>query len=268
MGHHGKIVVKTDQESAIIDLLRTVAKGRGEARTVFETAARSDSKGNGEAEKAVQSIEEMLRTLMVDLEERCGEPLSVTEPFFEWLIEHACDLLNKYHVRKGNKTAWESIKKGPYTGDVYQFGAPVMHRLSGPVQGGVVHERWHDGVYLGTQFSSGEHIVAMPDGKVVRARAVQPKPEGVPTTKASLDVIASGPAGGSVVITQKSSGPTKKSEDGTPGSSDSDPVPTGFRVNQDLLDKVGYSKGSQSANLLEEEREVTQRTTAKIAGNA
>ena len=88
-------------------------------------------------------------------------------------------------------------KRGPYTGDVYQLGAPVMHRLSGPVQGGVVHERWNDGVYLGTQFSSGEHIVAMPDGKVVRARAIQPKPEGVPTTKASLDVIASGPAGGS-----------------------------------------------------------------------
>ena len=86
MGHHGKIVVKTDQESAIIDLLRTVAKERGEARTVFETAARSDSKGNGEAEKAVQSIEEMLRTLMVDLEERCGEPLSVTEPFSSGLL--------------------------------------------------------------------------------------------------------------------------------------------------------------------------------------
>ena len=112
MGHHGKIVVKTDQESAIMDLLRTVAKERGEARTVFETAARSDSKGNGEAEKAVQSIEEMVRTLMVDLEERCGETLSVTEPFFEWLVEHACDVLNKYHVRKGKKTAWEAIKKG------------------------------------------------------------------------------------------------------------------------------------------------------------
>ncbi len=186
MGHHGKIVVKTDQESAIIDLLRTVAKERGEARTVFETAARSDSKGNGEAEKAVQSIEEMVRTLMVDLEERCGEPLSVTEPFFEWLMEHACDLLNKYHVRKGNQTAWEAIKRGPYTGDVYLFGAPVMHRVSGPVQGGVVHERWNDGVYLGTQFSSGEHIVAMPDGKVVRALAIQLKPGGVPTTKEVL----------------------------------------------------------------------------------
>ena len=52
MGHHGKIVVKTDQESAIIDLLRTVAKERGEARTVFETAARSDSKGNGRSRES------------------------------------------------------------------------------------------------------------------------------------------------------------------------------------------------------------------------
>ena len=158
-------------------------------------------------------------------------------------MEHACDLLNKYYVRTGNKTAWESIKKGPYTGDVYRFGAPVMHRLSGPVQGGVIHERWHDGVYLGTQFSSGEHIVAMLDGTIVRARAIQPKPEGVPTTKASLDVIASGPAGGSAAITQRSSSPVKRAEDGNPGASASDPVPRGFRVTKDLLDKFDYSKG-------------------------
>ena len=126
---------------------------------------------------------------------------------------------------------------------MYRFGAPVMHRLSGPVQGGVVHERWNDGVYPGTQFSSGEHIVAMPDGKVVRARAIQPKPEGVPTTKASLDVISSGPAGGSGVITQKSSSPSKKADDVTPGASASDPVPRSFRITQTLLDKFDYTKG-------------------------
>ena len=68
MGHHGKVVVKTDQEAAIMDLLRTVAQQRGESRSIFGTAARSDFKGNGAAEKAVQSNEEMVRTLMVDLE--------------------------------------------------------------------------------------------------------------------------------------------------------------------------------------------------------
>ena len=139
----------------------------------------------------------------------------MTESFFEWLMEHACDLLNNYKVRKNGKTAWDFLKGTPYTGDVYEFGAPVQHRLSGPVQGGVVHERWHDGIYLGTQFSSGERIVAMPDGKIVRARAIQPRPDGVPTTKAALDAIASGPSGGSEVITQGSAAlPPGKEEKG------------------------------------------------------
>ena len=83
----------------------------------------------------------------------------------------------------------------------------------------------------------------MPDGQVARARAIQPKPEGVLTTKASLDVIASGPAGGSAVITQKISGPTKRAEDGIPGPSESDPVPRGFRVTKDLLEKIDDTKG-------------------------
>jgi len=81
----------------------------GSARTVLTHAARSDSKRNGQAEKAVQSIEEILRTLFIDLEQRCGEELSVHDCFFPWLLEHACDLMNRFKVRKGNKTAWEYL---------------------------------------------------------------------------------------------------------------------------------------------------------------
>ena len=51
MGHHGKLKDIMDQESSISDLLKAVAKERGEARTVLTHAARSDSKGNGQAEK-------------------------------------------------------------------------------------------------------------------------------------------------------------------------------------------------------------------------
>ena len=136
MGRHGRVVVRTDQEPSIIDMLKAVAKERGDVKTIIETAARSESKGNGKAEKAVQSIEEMVRTLIIGLEERCGEKLTVTESFFPWLLEHACDLLNKYKVRRGNKTAWGTLKGRPYSGEVYPFGTPVMFRISGPVQGG------------------------------------------------------------------------------------------------------------------------------------
>jgi hypothetical protein len=81
MGHYGDIKVRMDQESALSDLFRAVGRARGSARTVLTHAARSDSKGNGQAEKAVQSIEEMVRTLFIDLEQRCGEELSVHDSF-------------------------------------------------------------------------------------------------------------------------------------------------------------------------------------------
>ncbi len=104
-----------DQESALSDLFRAVGWARGSARTVLTHAARSDSKGNGQAEKAVQSIEEILRTLFIDLEQRCGEELSVHDSFFPWLLEHACDLLNRYkyarEIRLHGSTAPENPTK-------------------------------------------------------------------------------------------------------------------------------------------------------------
>ena len=183
MGHYGDLKVRMVQESALSDLFRAVGKERGDARAVLTHAARSDSKGNGQAEKVVQSIEEMVRTLFIDLEQRCGEELSVHDDFFPWLLEHACDLLNRFKVRKGNRTAWEYLTGEPYTGEVYAFGTPVMHRISGPVQGGVISDRWFDGIWIGLQFSSGEHIVATSDGRVIRARAVHPRLDTVKITR-------------------------------------------------------------------------------------
>ena len=123
---------------------------------------------------------------MVDMQERCGEKLSVDDEFYAWLIEHVCDMINKFTVRKTGNTAWEQLKSRPFEGEVYPFGAPVLHRTLGPVQGGVMQERWHDGIWLGLHFSSGEHFVALTDGTVVRARAATPKPDNTPVTKSSL----------------------------------------------------------------------------------
>ena len=235
-----------DQESSITDLFKAVAKERGDARTVLAHAARSDSKGNGQAEKAVQSIEEMVRTLMIDLEQRCGENLSVTENFFPWLVEHACDLLNRYKVRKGNRTAWVRIRGKPYTGDIYAFGTPVMHRMSGPVQGGVMSERWFDGIWIGVQFTPGEHMVATSDGRVVRARAVHPRPDTVTITKEALNNIRVGPWSPSRVITQESGGrPAPMAERGQPSQTE-EPVPRSFRITRSCWANSIVARDAQS----------------------
>ena len=232
-----------DQESSLTDLFKAVARDRGDARTVITHAPRSDSKGNGQAEKAVQSIEEMVRTLMIDLESRCGESLSVEDSFFPWLMEHACDLLNKYKVRRGNLTAWEIIKGEPYVGDIYAFGTPVQHRISGPVQGGVISERWLDGIWLGVQFTSGEHIVATSDGRVIRARAVHPRPETVKITRESLNNIRVGPWNPSEVITQDSVGRPAPMVEVTQPPQAGGPVPRNLRITEEHLLRFNYTKG-------------------------
>ena len=138
-------------------------------------------------------------------------------------------------VRKGNRTAWGCIKGEPYSGEIYAFGAPVMHRMSGSVQGGVMSERWFDRIWIGLQFTSGEHMVATSDGRVVRARAVHPRPDTVNITKEALDNIIVGPWSPSEVITQGSGGrPSPMTEEALPSSAD-EPVPLSFRITQELL---------------------------------
>ena len=185
----------------------------------------------------------MGRTLKIDLEGRCREELSVNCDFCRGLIEHACDLLSTYKVRKGNKAAWEFIRGEPYAGEIYAFGTPVQHRISGPVQGGVISERWLDGIWLGVQFTSGEHIVATSDGRVIRARAVHPRPETVKITRESLNNIKVGPWNPSEVITQDSAGKPAPMVEVTQPSQAGEPVPRSLRITEELLHRFNYTKG-------------------------
>ena len=165
---------------------------------------------------------------------------------FPWLIEHACDLLNTYKVRRGNLTAWEAIKGEPYMGDIYAFGTPVQHRISGPVQGGVISERWLDGIWLGVQFTSGGHIVSTSDGRVIRARAVHPRPETVNITRETLNNIKVGPWNPSEVITQGSTGKPAPMAEETQPPQMGEPFPRGLRITEELLHKFDYTKGCLS----------------------
>ena len=47
LGAHGKVVLKSDQEPAVVDVLKGVAQMRGDGRTVLEHSPVYDSKGNG-----------------------------------------------------------------------------------------------------------------------------------------------------------------------------------------------------------------------------
>ena len=71
MGAHGKVILKSDQENAILDVLNDVCKQMGKendsAVAPLESSPKGESQSNGIAERAVQE-HEGVRRHKLDLE--------------------------------------------------------------------------------------------------------------------------------------------------------------------------------------------------------
>ena len=66
------VILKTDQEAAIKFLVDDVCVNRTRARTVKQCAPQGSKGSNGIVERAVQSVEQCLRTFKSSLDERMG----------------------------------------------------------------------------------------------------------------------------------------------------------------------------------------------------
>ena len=145
LGHHGNLILRSDQEPAITDVLNRVAKLRGTSRTHLEQSPVGDSRANGVAERAIQTIEKLLRVHMLALADRLGGTVPVQHPLVEWLIEHVAGLYNRVAVGTDGRTAVQRLKGKACSGFMVPFGADVMFRVCGKVDGGNLAERWHSG---------------------------------------------------------------------------------------------------------------------------
>ena len=141
LGHYGQITLKSDQEPAIVDVLREIANFRGSRGTLLEHSPVADTQSNGFIERGIRSVEKMTRVILLDLSCRVRGPVSVHSPVFPWIVEHAADVLNKCHVASDGKSAYERSKKRPHREEFLPFGAAVMFRIAGKVPGGVMTER-------------------------------------------------------------------------------------------------------------------------------
>ena len=244
-GYYGRVILKGDQEPALQDLFEDVARRRGTAPTVLECSAVGESQANGFAERAVRSIEEIVRTLKLDLESRLAQRIPIEHPAVAWLIEHGADVLNKTQVGQDGRTPYERLKGKKYGGSFLEFGAQVMLKVSGQVQGGLMQERWVDGTWLGMRFSTQEHLVARSsDGVVVRTRAVRETPRKV--AMEDLDKIVGLPhAPQGVAKFERFEVPKPSDVREPPPAEPSEqdcvgPIPRSIRITKEMLDKHGY----------------------------
>ena len=68
LGHYGQITLKSDQEAAIVDLLKEIL--RGSRGTLLDHSPVADSQSHGLIESGIRSVEEMTRVLLFDLSSR------------------------------------------------------------------------------------------------------------------------------------------------------------------------------------------------------
>ena len=96
-----------------------------------------ESLSNGFIEAGVKTVEGMVRTTNLNLEQRLHECIEVDHPIFRWLVEHGADVSTKFLQGVYGKTAYERLKGKPYRGEILEFGCQVHHRVPGKTQGGI-----------------------------------------------------------------------------------------------------------------------------------
>ena len=115
-GISGDVVFKTDQEPALVDLIKQICALRPSSRSCLTHSGVGDSKRNGLAERAVQSLEEMIRVHKLSFESRLKTKLPCAHPLMAWLVEHCADVLNRYNIGVDGRTPYQRLKGTKFVG--------------------------------------------------------------------------------------------------------------------------------------------------------
>ena len=117
---HKKVIIKSDQEPAIMDLINGVIEARAES-TIPENSPVGESQSNGLVERAVRSTKDQIRTLKLALQKRISCRIPPRHPAMAWLVQHAGAVISKYQVNRDGKTAYEKVMGKPCREEVIEF---------------------------------------------------------------------------------------------------------------------------------------------------
>ena len=247
---HTKVVIKTDNERAIVSLKTRVARllreFEGLQNVQTESPPAHDSQSNGGVEIGIRLVRGLFRTLKLCLEARIGTYIPVSHALTPWLLEHTCTLLNALSKGPDGQTPWERTKGRPMRQLLLGFAECILCKL--PAKGprnnpdGNMGTRWIDGTLLGISRSANTYIVAT-DGGVFTCRTIYRKPienrwirdrilrlKATPWAMTSRADTEAKPREGSAVPAQ----PTEK---------DITPVPKALRILHSDMVEHGFTEG-------------------------
>ena len=93
------IILKGYQEASITDIQHEIVKARRGHGTALEGSRVGDSNSNGKAERAIQDVEGLIRTLRSDVESKIGARIHFSDAIVPWLVRRAGHLITMCRVR-------------------------------------------------------------------------------------------------------------------------------------------------------------------------
>ena len=156
-----RVVLKADQEPAIAEVLREIAKLRkDDYGTGIDNSSVGESNTNATVERAIQDVEGQCRTLRSALEHKLQHRMPLNSSVFPWLIRHSGCLITRCRIRPEGRTSFEMIRGQRPHSQLAEFGEIVMFRIPHTkLSPGKIEEQWDDGVYLGFDMRSCESLI-------------------------------------------------------------------------------------------------------------
>ena len=160
-----RTILKGYQEASITDIQHEIVKARRGHGTALEGSRVGDSNSNGKAERAIQDVEGLIRTLRSDVESKIGARIHFSDAIVPWLVRHAGHLITMCRVRSNGRTSYQLMKGRRTTAKLVPFAEVVLFKVPKTHHHvGKFEDKCDSGVWVGFVMRTGDRPVATASG--------------------------------------------------------------------------------------------------------
>ena len=128
-----RLVVKSDNERALLSLLSAVSESMPGVEMVPQTSPEGDAAANGFAESAVRELKTQAAVLKAELETKLGRAVARDEAVSAWFARHAANVINRFRLGTDGASAEQRRTGRKWRRATVSFGETAFFK---PVRAG------------------------------------------------------------------------------------------------------------------------------------
>ena len=110
--------------------------------------AKGSKQSLGRAERFHGTVEGLIRTLRVAIEDNYGVEIPITHPIISWMVRHAAWTHDRYQTGRDGRTSFARHMLRDYKSGIVPFAETVIWRALGPIKI-KLQSHWGFGIWLG-----------------------------------------------------------------------------------------------------------------------